>query len=181
MKKELIISSILVVSICVFALWGCPKKTEVSSAEQTGQKETVSAPATPAPESGQQQAPASTAGQKEQAAGPGQGLKPVYFDFDKSFIRDDASEVLKENAAWLKAHPKVKIKIEGNCDEKGTKEYNQALGQRRAVSAKKYLAEMGISDSRISLISYGKEKPVCTEGTENCWQKNRRDDFVMND
>jgi peptidoglycan-associated lipoprotein len=153
----------------------------VSSTEQAGQKEAVTAPATPTPESGEQQTPASAGEQKEQAAGPGQGLKPVYFDFDKSFIRDDAREVLKENAAWLKAHPKVKIKIEGNCDEKGTKEYNQALGQRRAVSAKKYLADMGVSDSRISLISYGKEKPVCTEGTENCWQKNRRDDFVVND
>ncbi len=171
-----------VLSLCAFALWGCPKKAEVSSTEQSSatQKEIVTAPATPGPESGQQ-APASSGEQKEHAAGPGQGLKPVYFDFDKFFIRDDAREVLKENAAWLKAHPKVKIKIEGNCDEKGTKEYNQALGQRRAESARKYLADMGISGSRISLISYGKEKPVCSDGTESCWQKNRRDDFIVND
>ncbi len=180
MNKNVRVFSVVFVALCLFALWGCPKKTGVSSTEQAGQKEAVTAPATPTPESGEQQTPASAGGQKEQAAGPGQGLKPVYFDFDKSFIRDDAREVLKENAAWLKAHPKVKIKIEGNCDEKGTKEYNQALGQRRAVSAKKYLADMGVSDSRISLISYGKEKPVCAEGTENCWQKNRRDDFVVN-
>jgi peptidoglycan-associated lipoprotein len=181
MNKNIRVFSVVFVALCFFALWGCPKKTEVSSAEQAGQKETVTAPATPAPESGQQQVPASAGEPKEHAAGPAQGLKPVYFDFDKSFIRDDAREVLKENAAWLKAHPKVKIKIEGNCDEKGTSEYNQALGQRRAVSAKKYLADMGVSASRISLISYGKEKPVCTEGTENCWQKNRRDDFMVND
>lgn len=180
MNKNVSVFSVIVITLCFIALWGCPKKTEVSSTEQTGQKETVTAPATPTPEAGQQ-APESAGGLKEQAAGPGQGLKPVYFDFDKSFIRDDAREVLKENAAWLKAHPKVKIKIEGNCDEKGTKEYNQALGQRRAVSAKKYLADMGVLGSRISLISYGKEKPVCAEGTENCWQKNRRDDFVVND
>ena len=70
------------------------------------------------------------------------------------------------------------VRIEGNCDERGTVTYNQALGQRRAVSAKKYLTDMGISGSRISLISYGKEKPVCTEHTEKCWQKNRRDDLV---
>ena len=85
---------------------------------------------------------------------------------------------MKANAEWLKANPKVKVRIEGNCDERGTKEYNQALGQRRAASAKKYLTDMGISANRISIISYGKEKPVCSESTEGCWQKNRRDDFI---
>ncbi len=85
---------------------------------------------------------------------------------------------MKENAEWLKAHPQAKVRIEGNCDERGTIEYNQALGQRRAASAKKYLTDMGISGSRISLISYGKEKSSCTESTESCWQKNRRDDFT---
>jgi len=107
------------------------------------------------------------------------GLKPVYFDFDKSYIRDDAKAAMKANADWLKVNAKVKIKIAGNCDERGTKEYNQALGQRRSVSAKKYLVDMGVSSKRISLISYGKEKPICTEHNEDCWQKNRRDDFVI--
>jgi len=82
------------------------------------------------------------------------------------------------NAQWLKTNPNVKIRIEGNSDERGTKEYNQALGQRRATGAKKYLVDMGISAKRISIISYGKEKPVCGEATEGCWQKNRRDDFI---
>ena len=82
------------------------------------------------------------------------------------------------NAEWLKANPKVKVRIEGNCDERGTIEYNQALGQRRAASAKKYLTDVGVSPSRISLISYGKEKPACTDHNETCWQKNRRDDLV---
>ena len=85
---------------------------------------------------------------------------------------------MKANAAWLKANPKVKVKIEGHADERGTIEYNQALGQRRAASAKKYLTDLGISGSRISLISYGKEKPACTDQTEECWQKNRRAEFV---
>ena len=85
---------------------------------------------------------------------------------------------MKANAAWLKANPKAKIRIEGNCDERGTIEYNQALGQRRAASAKKYLTDLGISGKRISLISYGKEKPVCKESTEDCWQQNRRADLV---
>ena len=82
------------------------------------------------------------------------------------------------NAEWLKANPKVKIRIEGNWDERGTKEYNQARGQRRASSAKKYLTDLGIAARRISPISYGKEKPICTEQNEECWQKNRRDDLV---
>jgi peptidoglycan-associated lipoprotein len=85
---------------------------------------------------------------------------------------------MKSNAAWLKANPKAKIRIEGNCDERGTNEYNQALGQRRATSAKKYLTDLGIAGSRISVISYGEEKPVCKSSNEDCWQKNRRDDFV---
>ena len=106
------------------------------------------------------------------------GLQPIYFDFDKSFVRDDARAVMKANAEWLKANPKSKVKIEGNCDERGTKEYNQALGQRRAASAKKYLTDLGIAAGRISLISYGKEKPICTESNEGCWQKNRRDSLV---
>jgi peptidoglycan-associated lipoprotein len=93
-------------------------------------------------------------------------------------VRDDAKAVMKANADYLKANPKVKVRIEGNCDERGTIEYNQALGQRRAAAAKKYLTDMGISAKRISLISYGKEKPVCTQSTEDCWQKNRRDDLI---
>ena len=86
---------------------------------------------------------------------------------------------MKANADWLKANPQAKVRIEGNCDERGTREYNQALGQRRASSAKKYLTDLGISAKRITLISYGKEKPVCTESDEACWQKNRRDEFVV--
>ena len=109
---------------------------------------------------------------------PRQGLQPVHFDFDKSFIRDDAKAVMKANADWLMANPKVKVRIEGNCDERGTIEYNQALGQRRARSAKEYLTDLGIPAGRVSLVSYGKEKPVCTESNEECRQKNRRDDFV---
>jgi len=85
---------------------------------------------------------------------------------------------MKANAEWLKANPDAKVRIEGNCDERGTIEYNQALGQRRASAAKKYLVNLGIKSSRISLISYGKEKPSCMDGTESCWQENRRDDFV---
>ena len=114
----------------------------------------------------------------ERAASAASGLQPIYFDFDRSFVRDDAKAAMKANAEWLKANPKVKIRIEGNCDERGTIEYNQALGQRRAAAAKKYLTDTGIAARRISLISYGKEKQICKEHTEDCWQKTRRDDLV---
>ncbi len=173
---------VIIVAISMFSLWGCPKKAEVTTAPEA-QKE---APAAEAPKAEQkpeaavteEAKPAVQEEPKEQAAAAVTGLQPVYFDFDKSFIRQDARATMKANAEWLKANPKVKIKIEGNCDERGTREYNQALGQRRAASAKKYLTDLGISAKRISLISYGKEKPTCTEHTEECWQKNRRDDFV---
>ena len=170
---------VLVMSVSVFVLWGCPKKTEVATApeEQAPAVEEQKKPEA-AREEAKPQEPTEEEAARERAAAAAQGLQPVYFDFDQAFIRGDARAVLKANADWVKANPKVKIRIEGNSDERGTKEYNQALAQRRAASAKKYLTDLGISGSRISLISYGKEKPVCTESTEDCWQKNRRADFV---
>ena len=181
-QRHLYLSIVLMVAIVT--LWGCPKKAEVTTApEAQTQTEKVSSPAAPAPvtETATHEAkPAATAeGPHEKSVTMAEGLKPIYFDFDKSFIRDDAKAVMKENVEWLKANPNAKVKIEGNCDERGTVEYNQALGQRRAASAKKYLTEMGIAAHRISLISFGKEKPICTEHDEACWQKNRRDDFVV--
>ncbi len=165
----------IIISISMLALWGCPKKAEVTATPEA-QKE---APAVQKPEAVTEEAkPEAKEETKERAAAGAEGLQPVYFDFDRSFIRDDARPVMKANAEWLKANPKVKVKIEGNCDERGTKEYNQALGQRRAASAKKYLTDLGISGKRISLISYGKEQPICNEHNEECWQKNRRDDLV---
>ncbi len=167
----------VILLLSVFVLWGCPKKAEVTTTQETPKE---AAPAAEAPKA-EAPAPAPEAAKEapvEKAAAAAAGLQPIYFDFDKSFIRDDAKSVMKANAEWLKANPKVKVKIEGNCDERGTIEYNQALGQRRAASAKKYLTDMGVSAGRISLISYGKEKPTCSEHSEDCWQKNRRDDLV---
>jgi peptidoglycan-associated lipoprotein len=170
----------VIVLLSLFTLWGCPKKAAVSSSPETP-KET--GPAGTAPGEMKEEQPAQPMTREEGmehagAAAEGQGLQPIYFDFDRSFVRDDARATMKANADWLKANPMAKVRIEGNADERGTKEYNQALGQRRATSAKKYLVDMGISAKRISLISYGKEKPVCSESSEACWQKNRRDDFV---
>ena len=164
-----------VLSIGLLALWGCPKKADVTATPETQREEAPTAKQAP-PE---QKAMSEDEEASERAAAATADLQPVYFDFDRSFIRDEAKAVMKTNAEWLKAHPQSNIKIEGNCDERGTREYNQALGQRRAANAKKYLTDMGISGRRILLVSYGKEKPACTESTESCLQKNRRDDFAV--
>jgi peptidoglycan-associated lipoprotein len=106
-------------------------------------------------------------------------LKDIHFDFDKYDIRPGDTEILKENAALLIKHPNVKIQLEGHCDERGTIEYNLALGERRANSTKKYLISIGISTGRISTISYGKEKPLDPGHNEEAWAKNRRAHTVI--
>lgn len=104
-------------------------------------------------------------------------LKDINFDFDKYNIRPGDAEILKVDVDWFKANPGKKVRIEGNCDERGTIEYNLALGQRRADSTKKYLMGLGIDGMLLDTISYGKERPICTEHNEGCWAKNRRAHF----
>lgn len=106
-------------------------------------------------------------------------LDAIYFDFDKYDLRSESRATLKKNADWLTRNPDRKVVIEGNCDERGTNEYNMALGQRRAEAAAKYLNTLGVSAGRISTISYGEDRPVCKESTEECWARNRRDDFIL--
>jgi peptidoglycan-associated lipoprotein len=106
-------------------------------------------------------------------------LKDIHFDFDKYIIRNDDKPLLKQVADTLREHSDVKVIIEGNCDERGTTEYNLALGERRAVAAKEYLSSLGSESGRMDTVSNGKEKPVCTESNEACWTKNRNDHFVL--
>ncbi|MBI5183382.1 MAG: peptidoglycan-associated lipoprotein Pal [Nitrospinae bacterium] len=106
-------------------------------------------------------------------------LKDIYFDFDKSNIKPSEREVLNKNGEWLKDNPNVRVQIEGHCDERGTNEYNIALGERRAVSARDYLLSLGISSERLYTVSYGEEKPACTEQNESCWWQNRRAHFLV--
>jgi peptidoglycan-associated lipoprotein len=179
-KKRVIL--FLIILIGSLSLWGCPKKTDLAASPENGQGSTASA--TSASADGAASGTSGVAGAAvtrpgERAGAASEGLQPVYFDYDKSQLRTDALSLLAHNVEWLKAHPKASVRIEGNCDEHGTVEYNQALGQRRSVSAKKYLIDGGISPRRITLISYGKERPQCTENSETCWQKNRRDDFIV--
>jgi peptidoglycan-associated lipoprotein len=106
-------------------------------------------------------------------------LGTVYFDYDRALIRDDARAVLDGNAAWLKKFRTAKILVEGHCDERGTEEYNLALGEKRAKSAQDYLLSMGIASDRIKIISYGKSQPINPGHDESAWQMNRRAQFQI--
>jgi peptidoglycan-associated lipoprotein len=106
-------------------------------------------------------------------------LQDVHFNFDKSEIRDADKPVLVAIANFMKAYPQANVFIDGNCDERGTVEYNLGLGERRAHAAMAYLVGLGVPAARLSTTSYGKEKPVCTESVETCWSKNRRAHFTL--
>lgn len=106
-------------------------------------------------------------------------FKDALFDYDRYDIRADARPVLENVAAYLKKNANVSIIIEGHCDDRGTNEYNLALGERRAKAARDYLATLGIASSRMSVVTYGEEKPICTDQDATCWQKNRRAHFVV--
>ncbi|MBI5682976.1 MAG: peptidoglycan-associated lipoprotein Pal [Deltaproteobacteria bacterium] len=107
------------------------------------------------------------------------GIQDIFFDYDRFYVRDEAELIMEKNAGYLKENTSFKIIIEGYCDERGTAEYNIALGESRAQAAKEYLLKSGIAPTRISTISYGKERPFCTEHNEDCWQANRRVHFVI--
>jgi peptidoglycan-associated lipoprotein len=106
-------------------------------------------------------------------------LQDALFDYDRYDIRADARPVLDSAASFLKKNTNLNVLIEGHCDERGTNEYNLALGEKRAKAVKDYLASLGINPARMTVMTYGEEKPVCTEHDENCWQKNRRAHFVV--
>ena len=112
---------------------------------------------------------------KEVGTGP---LQDINFDFDRYDLRPDAREILKKHAAWLKANPQVKVAVEGHADERGTNEYNLALGAKRADSVKRFLVDLGVSANRLGTVSYGEELPLCKEQNEICWAKNRRAHFA---
>jgi|SRR5690349_8815410 len=106
-------------------------------------------------------------------------VKDAYFDYDKADIRADTRSALTETAGFLKSYPQVKVMIEGHCDERGSTEYNLALGDRRAQATKDFLVSLGVASDRMQTVSYGKERPFCTGHDDQCWQQNRRGHFVM--
>ena len=103
----------------------------------------------------------------------------VHFDYDRYEVRDEERNTLQRQAQWLQKYPQVRVTIEGHCDERGTREYNLALGARRANAVKEYLVSQGVSTGRIETVSYGKERPICTESNESCWAQNRRGVTVL--
>jgi peptidoglycan-associated lipoprotein len=110
----------------------------------------------------------------------GQGpLSDIHFDYNDYSVRAQDGEILKSNADWITKNSGTRVQIEGHCDDRGSEEYNIALGAKRAQAAKDYLETLGIAADRMSTISYGKELPVCTEETDECWAQNRRDHFVV--
>lgn len=159
-------------------LIGCPKQP-TKTAEVTPPPSAP--PAASAPKAPEAPAIETPAVQEEEIVGAGKiiaAMKTVYFDFDKSDIRNDMKPVLQEDAKWLSTNTAVKVQIEGHCDERGTNEYNLALGQRRADAVKRYLIALGVSAGRLSTISYGEERPVCTQHEESCYRQNRRGQFA---
>jgi len=169
-KKWIFLALLLVIPGLMFSV-SCQKKLVDASPEPMAKEEPKAEPkAEPAP------APAPVA-----YKAPGVIMQEdIYFDFDKATLTPSAQDNLLRKAEWLRENSDVTVTIEGHCDARGTNEYNLALGDRRAESAKSFLVDLGIAASRVTTISYGEERPVCTQQDEECWTKNRRDNFVVN-
>jgi peptidoglycan-associated lipoprotein len=176
MKKVMTVLVFLVFAGASLMMVSCAKKQVMMG--QPAVMAPKPAPVAPAP------APAPAPSVSEEAPNLGAEVQAfeamsIYFDFDKSEIKPEAKAILDKKAAWLREHSEYRVQIQGNCDERGTTEYNLALGERRAKAAMKFLNALGIAADRISTLSYGKERPVCKEHNEACWSKNRRDDFRL--
>jgi peptidoglycan-associated lipoprotein len=186
-RQKILMTLFLVAIICAFVLpAGCAKKA-VMKEEPAVEKEAAverQAPAQAA-EAAPAKAPEEQKGNEAAMAAAAQADKEasefvdIHFAFDRFDLRPDARKVLDTHAKWLKAHPEFTVRIEGNCDERGTVEYNMALGQRRAASAMKYLVDLGVAKKKLSAISYGKERPLDPGHNEEAWAKNRRDHFSV--
>ncbi len=195
MQKRISFHAVYVFIIAVFITAGCAKQEVVKKDEgiaptqslkqddskkatATASSLTNAAPAVPtkAPDQPlpvQQTQKTSTTEQMQSA------LNKIYFDFDSADVSESARDTLSKNATEMMKDRSVKFRIEGNCDERGSTEYNLALGERRAKAARKYLVTMGVKPDRLSVISYGEEKPAVQGSDESAWAKNRRDEFVI--
>jgi peptidoglycan-associated lipoprotein len=180
----------IVLVLMVFVSAGCAQRAttkpeaEQPQKEQKAEEMKAETPSEAAPEAQKEagmekeemvkseEAEAVTAGQEGV-------FKDIHFDFDRYNIQDADRGMLKSVAAWMRKNTSAKLMIEGHCDDRGTNEYNLALGDRRAKAVKDYLVSLGVPSSRLDTISFGEEKPLCTQQTEECWAKNRRAHFVV--
>lgn len=186
--KRRTLAVMAVLSLAALISGGCASKEVVKSEEPVVKAEAPKVeqpkpvqpkPAEPAKQA-QEVVAASADTQAAQSSVAEAALETVYFDFDKSDLRQDTRNALNRNAeVLLKSHPNAKVRIEGHCDERGSAEYNLALGERRATSALQYLITLGVKADRLSTISYGKEKPAVQGHDEAAWAKNRRAEFVI--
>jgi peptidoglycan-associated lipoprotein len=179
MNKRTLILMMSLAAATVLMAAGCKKKAPTTTPEAAppppAAAEPVPAPAPPPPaarEEGVMSEDISTLNAKGY-------LKDAFFDFDKSDLREDARTALSSDSQWLKQYSSIQVLVEGHCDERGTEEYNLALGDRRASAVKGYLVSLGVDGSRIRTVSYGKDRPFCTDHNETCWQENRRGHFVI--
>ena len=170
----------LLLLVVALTLWGCPKRPDVVQAPPAPAGPAAAAPA-PAPEVqvAPPAAPAPPMVMQETVKVTEVTLADIFFDFDKSNIKDDQKPAFQTTLAALQADPKLKVLIEGHCDERGTPEYNLALGERRAKAVKDALGAAGIAPERVSIISYGKERPFVLGHDESAWKMNRRAHMVV--
>jgi len=162
-----------VLLVAVF-LSGCPKKTPPPSGVGPGGSSS---------EFGEHNIPPSSQDDltRSRLRGEGEGgpLQDVHFAYDSFELPSEARDTLRVNSDWLRSNPQAKVEVEGHCDDRGTSEYNLALGAKRAKAARDYLVSLGVSPERLSTISYGEEVPLCHESTESCWAQNRRAHFLV--
>ncbi len=171
--------TLLCMPLLLVVLLGCPKKAPEPVPEPPPPAPAPPPPAPPPPPPPPDPLTSDDFAVVNKAA-ERQGFQAnVYFDFDKSNLRSSAEEALATNAKWLSQHPEFLVRIEGHCDERGTAEYNLALGDRRANTAGDSLTAHGVAADRLTAITYGQDRPVCTESNEACWQKNRRAYMVI--
>lgn len=155
----------LVAMAAVIALAGCASKPKPAP------EAVPPAPETSAPVQGQVESTVVPGSVQDFRVNVGD---TVHFDYDKYDIKSEDRDLLQRQAAWLQKYAQVRVTVEGHCDERGTREFNLALGARRANAVKEYLVSLGVSSARLDTISYGKERPMCTESNESCWSQNRR-------
>ncbi len=189
MRRSFSSFAALFILLSSLALTGCPKKApSVEGSAGLSKEKSEPGPsdgrALPPPPKEERLAPLAKeepmpdGAPSGRAEGGAASLQDIFFDFDQWTIRPESRKLLEDDAQWLAAHPQEKIQIEGHADERGTEEYNLALGERRAKSVMKFLVNLGVNPSRISSISYGEEKPFCNDPSESCYEKNRRAHFL---
>lgn len=186
MTRKTLVLALMVLTLPL--LFGCPKKKPATPPE-TMAVETKPAPAPPPaqevppppppPQDIQEEGLPSDLAELNRVLVERGLIGDVYFDFDKSDLSDESRSRLAQNAAFMRDNPKYQFTIEGHCDERGTNDYNLALGQRRANTAKDYVQSLGVTADRMRIISFGEERPFCTESDESCWARNRRAHFVV--